>query len=195
MAWDLTDSYGRKTGRVDDDGRITDEYGRKIGTVDSDGRIRDEYGRTTGWRNSDGRLTDEYGYVTGHVHDDGRITDRYGRTEGHYSESSGGCYLTTACVGYRGMADDCEILTKLRAFRDGYMASRANGREDIERYYDVAPRIVESIDGLDEDSRRLAYDGVFEVISKCITMIDAGDYEGAYSAYKAMALGLEAQFC
>ena len=96
---------------------------------------------------------------------------------------------------YRGMDDDCEILTKLRAFQDGYMAGRDGGKDDIARYYDVAPRIVKAIDGLDEEPRRSAYDRIFEVISKCITMIDGGDYEGAYSAYKAMALGLEAQFC
>ena len=195
MAWDLTDSYGRKTGRVDDDGRITNEYGHKVGSIDSDGRIRDTYGRTTGWRNSDGRLTDERGYVTGHVHDDGRITDRYGRTEGRYTESSGGCYLTTACVTYRGMDDDCEILTKLRAFRDGYMASRDGGKKDIVQYYDVAPRIVEAIDKLGENARRSAYDGIFNVISECVTMIDSGDNEGAYAAYKGMALELESQYC
>ena len=35
----------------------------------------------------------------------------------YYNGNSGGCFLTTACVTYRGLADDCYELNVLRNFR------------------------------------------------------------------------------
>lgn len=56
-------------------------------------------------------------------------------------DSSNGCYLTTACVEYKGLSDSCKELTLLRNFRDNYMKN--NSSTDIDKYYQVAPRIVD----------------------------------------------------
>lgn len=53
------------------------------------------------------------GDITGYIQDDGRLTDKYGDTTGYI--------LTTACVEYKGLSDDCEELTVLREFTDNYM--------------------------------------------------------------------------
>ena len=58
----------------------------------------------------------------------------------------GGCFLTEAVVGQRGMeADDGPTLTALRAFRDGYMQATPERRKLVHRYYGIAPRIVAAI--------------------------------------------------
>lgn len=33
-------------------------------------------------------------------------------------KESSGCFLTSACVKYKGLSDDCKELTELRQFRD-----------------------------------------------------------------------------
>ena len=62
-----------------------------------------------------------------------------------YKQKSSGCFLTTACVEYKGLADDCEELTKLRAFRDNYLKTTEEGKAVVEEYYRIAPQIVEKI--------------------------------------------------
>jgi hypothetical protein len=55
------------------------------------------------------------------------------------------CFLTTACVKYYGLPDDCKELTILRQFRDHYMKEFKEGRQAIQEYYHLAPKIVEEI--------------------------------------------------
>ena len=58
----------------------------------------------------------------------------------------GGCFLTEAVVGARGIeADDGPTLTALRSFRDGYMQRTPERRALVARYYEIAPRIVAAI--------------------------------------------------
>lgn len=66
-----------------------------------------------------------------------------------------GCFLTTACVGFVGLDDDCFELRALRTFRDNILAHMPGGRRDIETYYRVAPLIVEKIQGSPAGGREL----------------------------------------
>lgn len=66
------------------------------------------------------------------------------------------CFLTTACVGHIGLADDCFELSVLRRFRDGALARMPGGAEDIALYYRHAPAIVERIAASDAPARELA---------------------------------------
>jgi len=107
--------------------------------------------------------------------------------------SSGGCYLTSACVNNRGLADDCDELTTLRNFRDGYMKSQPGGEAEIKEYYDNAPKIVEKIDGL--CNRKEIYDKIYdEVIVPCVKLIKNGDNEAAHDKYRGMVKELEAAY-
>jgi len=94
------------------------------------------------------------------------------------ASDSGGCFLTTAIVDRRGEADDGPTLTKLRNFRDTYLINVPN---EVEEYYNVAPRIVEAIP-LDHEE----WDWVGSQIDKSVEFIDEGSLDDAYKTYKAM---------
>lgn len=109
------------------------------------------------------------------------------------SGSSGGCYLTTACVDCKNLADDCRELTVLRSFRDNYMANQENGKDDIKEYYDKAPKIVEIINKRDNSNE--IYDDLYKnVIKPCVRLIENGRNEEAYQKYKEMVASLEKKF-
>ena len=65
------------------------------------------------------------------------------------SQSSSGCYLTSACVEAMQKSDDCFELTTLRRFRDEWLANQPGGKEEIEEYYRIAPEIVAKIHASD----------------------------------------------
>lgn len=56
-----------------------------------------------------------------------------------------GCYLTSACVEAMGLPDDCLELTTLRSFRDNWLSKLPKGKEEIAKYYFIAPLIVDAI--------------------------------------------------
>src|ERR1041385_8572690 len=57
-------------------------------------------------------------------------------------EEGGDCFITTACVNFYGLSDNCYQLITLRKFRDDFLKSTRNGRKLIEDYNRVAPKIV-----------------------------------------------------
>ena len=110
------------------------------------------------------------------------------------NSSSGGCYLTTACVRYKGLPDNCIELSTLRSFRDGYMSSFEQGKRDVEEYYKTAPEIVEKINnsGNAADIYKELYS---DVITPCVDLIREGKNEEAYKKYKAMVKSLKDKYC
>ena len=109
------------------------------------------------------------------------------------SGSSGGCYLTTACVECRHLQDDCKELTVLRAFRDNYMANQENGKADIKEYYEKAPKIVEIINA--RENKDEIYDNLYrKVIAPCVELIENDRNEEAYQKYLEMVKSLEKKF-
>ena len=117
----------------------------------------------------------------------------------HYSDcpryknrdsSSGGCFLTSACTEARGLPDDCEELTTLRAFRDGYMKSLPHGQADICEYYHTAPAIVEHIRSL--PNAKEIFDRIYtELVVPCVELIHAGKNNEAYTKYCDYVKSLE----
>ena len=102
----------------------------------------------------------------------------------------GGCFLTEAVVVARGMeADDGPTLTALRAFRDGYMQETAERRALVERYYEIAPRIVAAIPGGHED-----WAWIGERVDVAVASIDAGDRDMAFGIYVDMVRHLEGRW-
>jgi len=95
-----------------------------------------------------------------------------------------GCFITTACVRARGLPDDCEELTVLRAFRDGFLSKSAHGRELIERYYQLAPTIVEAINS--ENNSGKIYAELYQIIKSCVNAIKDGRSEEAIAIYRNM---------
>lgn len=92
------------------------------------------------------------------------------------------CYLTSACVQHLGLPDDCIELTTLRKFRDGYMKSSKEGRAMIEKYYLVAPGILNHIQQQTHKSKiyQFIYDGL---VLPSLNMIENGEKEKAMQYY------------
>lgn len=98
--------------------------------------------------------------------------------------SGSGCFLTTACVAYKGLPDDCAELTALRRFRDTYLKSTDAGTALVKEYYEIAPAIVARIERSAKKDAIYAF--IYEEIKACIACIEAGDNEGAVKRYRDM---------
>lgn len=113
-----------------------------------------------------------------------------------YKDKSGyssGCFLTSACTEARGLPDDCEELTTLRAFRDGYMRSLPHGQADICLYYHVAPAIVDKIRALPNATE--VFDEIYtELVLPCVELIRSGSYESAYTKYRCYVKQLQLKY-
>ena len=96
----------------------------------------------------------------------------------------GGCYLTSACVGYMGLADDCEELTLLREFRDGYLKSSDGGEKLIKEYYEIAPYLVEKINK--NERKNEIYEYIYRQICICVDLIKNSDLEKVTKIYTDM---------
>lgn len=95
------------------------------------------------------------------------------------------CYITTAVCGEMGLADDCEELTLLRQFRDGYMMHTEGGKKMVEQYYEEAPAIVCGINTRSDAGEiyRMLYD---RYILPCTGMIREGRMEECMQHYRTM---------
>ncbi len=110
--------------------------------------------------------------------------------DAHYS-SGGGCYLTGACVDYLGKPDDCEELTALRNFRDGYMKKTPEGARLVKEYYEVAPAIVKAIEASHETSKY--YDYIYGVVKTCVELIAEGKLQETQKEYENMVTHLKSE--
>lgn len=111
--------------------------------------------------------------------------ENYRRCPHYKGKSSGGCFLTTACVEHKGLPDDCHELTSMRRFRDEWLVDQPGGREEVAEYYAIAPCIVAHINArpdADEVWEKLYQ----EYILPCVEKVDVGEFEGAHGVYQAM---------
>ena len=108
-------------------------------------------------------------------------------------QSSGGCFLTSACVEAKGLPDDCYGLTTLRKFRDEYLAKQECGKCEIAHYYNVAPVIVERIKASKESAK--VFDQIYdELVAPCVKMIEECNLSGARVLYRSKVQELQAQY-
>ena len=109
------------------------------------------------------------------------------------NSSSGGCFLTSACIEAKGLPDDCIELTILRNFRDNYMKSAENGQDDINEYYNIAPAIVERIH--QQDNALEIFECIYsELVIPCVRLIQNGQNADAHMAYRNYVRKLQAEY-
>ena len=114
----------------------------------------------------------------------GKITDTTGDEK---EETDIGCFLTTACMRnhLKEFDNNCEELKVLRWFRDNFVS-----KEDINEYYDIAPKIVNIINN-DINSNKI-YACIYDnLIVKCVELIKKSNYNEAYNLYKNSILILK----
>lgn len=108
--------------------------------------------------------------------------------------SGGGCFITTACVTSRGLADDCAELTALRFVRDTHMVNNNEGRSLVAAYQTLGPEIVNAVDGC-TNSKEI-YDYMFDnMIAPAVEMVNAGELDEAVSHYKLWVSALQEAYC
>jgi len=93
------------------------------------------------------------------------------------------CYLTTACVKYKGLEDDCSELTAMRLLREHYI-NDPEYRELIREYYQLASQIVKAID--QEDDPSLVYEQIYQSVKICENAVNSGDWQTARDEYLSM---------
>jgi len=95
------------------------------------------------------------------------------------------CFITTACCELQGKPDNCEELTTLRAFRDGWLLSQSFGVHEIATYYRVAPLMLEDIrKRADGDIILMELWG--DYIAPCVDLIKSDRNQEAYERYVQM---------
>lgn len=102
--------------------------------------------------------------------------------------SSSGCFITTTCMEYMGKKDDCEELQTMRKFRDEYMKSNTEGQKLIKQYYEVAPKIVSTLNA--NKDKVFHYRYILKNIQRCLDLIDDKKYAEAQETYYNMGLHL-----
>ena len=102
------------------------------------------------------------------------------------------CFLTTACVEFQGLPDNCLELETLRGYRDNLLIKTSEGQRDIKEYYNVAPRIVRAIklNSSEKDIWRF----VFSQVQNAVKFVQRADYEEAHSCYKSLVNNLKKGF-
>jgi hypothetical protein len=95
-----------------------------------------------------------------------------------------GCYLTTACVSFAGLSDDCDELQMMRRLRDDYVAHLADGPVRIKEYYDVAPKLLNQI--AVSTKQEAIFNDMLTDIRSISQMVRNGELEMAYKAYEVM---------
>lgn len=112
------------------------------------------------------------------------------RTKQTKTNQQSGCYLTSSCMKHmkENFDDNCHELQVLRWFRDNFVS-----KDDICKYYEIAPLIVSNIEQLKDNEK--IYDYIYKnIVLACVNAIEIGDYEFAYNRYKNSVLALEEQF-
>ncbi|MDE2774266.1 MAG: hypothetical protein OXI46_11280 [Gemmatimonadota bacterium] len=107
-------------------------------------------------------------------------------------DDSGGsepCFLTTAIVELRGEADHGPTLSTLREFRDAWLAATPEGRQLIDEYYVLAPRIAAAIPKGHADWAWIA-----DRVDASRAAILAGENAAALGIYHAMVRTLQARW-
>ncbi|MCR5224048.1 MAG: hypothetical protein K6C11_02760 [Bacilli bacterium] len=84
--------------------------------------------------------------------------------------------------------DNCYYLDILRWFRDNYVSL-----EDKKEYYNIAPKVVEAINELD-NANDVYNEIYYNVIQLCVGLIEYGRYVEAYQIYKESVLDLQNKY-
>lgn len=109
-------------------------------------------------------------------------------------DSSGGCYLTSACMYAKGLPDDCYELETLRHFRDTWLKNSKEGNQVVKQYYEIAPKIVSAIN--DTKDSKAVYEMLYEkMVKPCVVFIEQKRYQEALELYRNMTLKLEKEYC
>ena len=97
-------------------------------------------------------------------------------------EEESKCFITTSCVKYFELKDDCYELETLRKFRDKYLLKSNKGRKLVSQYYEIAPALVRQLES--SPNKKKLFKRVFTDIQASCKAIEEKNYEEAREIYK-----------
>ena len=103
------------------------------------------------------------------------------------------CFITTACVTERKMADQCDELNTLRSLRENYMRNTLQGKELLKEYDVLGPSVVTAIAAC--ENRSDIYDYLYQhMIMPSVAMIKKGNYQEAVDWYHGFTVKLKENY-
>lgn len=126
----------------------------------------------------------------------------YGREHRHDSDSestssdsdtNNSCFLTTACIRTKGLADDCKELELLRSCRDKYILNLPSGSSDVQEYYKISPLIISKI-RLNANSAQIFAEIYNDLITPSVRFVENNQNFEAYNLYKNYVLKLKDKY-
>lgn len=106
---------------------------------------------------------------------------------------TGGCFITTAVCKHLNKSDDCHILYAFRRFRDNWLIRQKDGSILIEKYYLIAPAIVDKINQCDNSDE--IYKSINEkYLLKCYKLIKQKQFLQCKNLYIKMVKDLQLKF-
>jgi len=102
------------------------------------------------------------------------------------------CYLTSACVAYTGLPDDCHELTTMRAFRDDFLLTTVPGVALVSRYYRHAPTLLSLISSSTTYAETMVW--ILQQVRETCDHFQAGRRPQALDIYFDMIIALETKF-
>jgi hypothetical protein len=98
------------------------------------------------------------------------------------------CFLTTACVNYYSLPDNCYELNTLRHYRDTFLVSTPQRKALVKQYYKVAPKIVK-LTKKDVDHKRV-YQYIYLCITTACSQIEKNNLLAAKKTYTSLVTTL-----
>ena len=121
-----------------------------------------------------------------------KIEEEKYKSKKNKSKNSG-CFITTAVCYSFHKNDDCYELNLFRNYRDNWLINQPGGMNLVKKYYDVAPKIVDSINNC-SDSEKIYFKIWKEYLRPCIIFIENEKYEECKNLYMLMVNKLKDQF-
>lgn len=119
---------------------------------------------------------------------DGDITIKLNTVSGrtlsqfHYA-AEGSCYLTTSCVGYKELEDNCSELTAMRLLREHYI-NEPEYIALISEYNQLSRQIINMVN--QEINPDIIYEQIYQSVKICETAINNEDWQTARNEYLGM---------
>lgn len=103
------------------------------------------------------------------------------------------CFISTAASKVLGWEDKGPEMNALREFRDTYMQDTQGRKAEIDRYYEIGPKIVKAIEA-SPDAGGILREIASEYLMPALSAIEAGWESKAHNLYRDMVLALSERF-
>jgi hypothetical protein len=120
-------------------------------------------------------------------------TSNYSRLGSYTPSGLPKCYITTIVCEILGYADDCELLSVLRDFREKYLKVHPEYLSLLLEYDHVGPQIAEGIRN-EENNYKFGLGLLQCFLIPCVDEIKKGNYETAIEIYTNMVNYLKDEF-